>query len=242
MVRTICFEALLPELTFPKAILVGFAVNCPSWAPVPLPVRAMFKVGFAGSLLVIARLPLTAPAVVGRNVRVNVAVWPELIVLGVVIPLTPNSAPVNVSMEMVRSAPPEFVIVRLHVPCVPVPTLPKSTDELLGEICARGFTPVALRFSTNGVLVASSTIETVPLTLPMAVGCTETEAFVTCPEGRESGRAIEESVNCGFDTLTLVMVSVLLPGFVIEKFCVDCFPKPTLPKLTAVGFSCKEAG
>jgi hypothetical protein len=76
----------------------------------------------------------------------------------------------------------------------------------------------------------------------MAVGCTETEAFVTCPEGRESGRAIEESVNCGFDTLTLVMVSVLLPGFVIEKFCVDCFPKPTLPKLTAVGFSCKEAG
>ena len=202
----------------------------------------MLRVGVAGSLLVIAKLPLTEPVVVGRNVSFNVTVWPALTVFGVVIPPTANSAPVKVSMEMVRSTPPTFAIVRLSVPWVPILTLPKSTDELLGAICARGLTPVAVRFSTWGVVVASSTTDSVPVTLPVAVGFTETDRLVFCPDGSESGSAMVESVNCGFETLTCVMVTVLLPGLVIETLCVDCFPKPTLPKLTADGLNCKEPG
>jgi hypothetical protein len=38
------------------------------------------------------------------------------------------------------------------------------------------------------------------------------------------------------------MVTLLLPGLVLETLCVDCFPMPTLPKLTDVGFNCKEPG
>jgi hypothetical protein len=134
-VRTICFEALPPVLTFPKLMLVGLAVHCPTGEFVPLPVREMVTVGFVGSLLVIAKLPFPDPTAVGRNVNVNVAVCPVLMVLGVVIPLTANPVPVNVSSEMVRSEPPAFEMIKFSVLCVPTPTLPKSTVELVGEIC-----------------------------------------------------------------------------------------------------------
>src|SRR5208283_981288 len=70
----------------------------------------------------------------------------------------------------------------------------------------------------------------------------ETDKLVLCPDGSGNGSAMVESMNCGFETLTCVMVTVLLPGLVIETLCVHCFPKPTLPKLTAVGFNCKELG
>ena len=70
-VRVTCLEALLPVLMFPKLSVAGVAVSCPNGVFVPLPVSGRLTVGFAGSLLVIARLPLAEPAAVGINVSVS---------------------------------------------------------------------------------------------------------------------------------------------------------------------------
>jgi hypothetical protein len=209
---------------------------------VPLPVNAMLSVGFPGSLLVITILPVEDPAAVGVKVNVTDALCPVAIVFGVVIPLSVNSAPVNCSSEMVRSDPPAFVIVKFFVPEVPTLTVPKFTDELLGEICAVGVTAFAVRFNTIGVVAASSTTDNVPFTLPVAAGFTETEKLVACPGGSESGSMAEDSVNSGFDTMTCVMVTVAVPGLPTETVCVDCFPIATFPKLRAVGFSLRAPG
>ena len=239
-VRTTCLEALLPVLMFPKLSVAGFAVSCPNGVFVPLPVSGRLTVGFAGSLLVIARFPLAEPAAVGMNVSVSAAVCPELIIFGVAIPLSENSEPVSATMETVRSAAPAFVITTFCVPCVPTLTVPKSTVALLREICCCGLTPVALRFNTTGVAAESIPTDSVPVMLPAAVGFTETEMLAACPEGSESGSAVEATVNCGLDTFSLVIVTVLWFGFVTEKVCVDCLPRPTRPKQTLLGFSCKE--
>lgn len=79
-------------------------------------------------MLVIARLPVALPAVGGAKVTATVADCPAAIVLGVVMPLRVKSAPVNVKMEIVRSAEPVFDSTRLLVPFRPVETLPKLMD------------------------------------------------------------------------------------------------------------------
>ena len=56
---------LLPTTTVPKFMLDGFGEREPGAMPVP--VSEMLRVGFE-ALLVTARLPLTAPAVLGENV------------------------------------------------------------------------------------------------------------------------------------------------------------------------------
>ena len=127
--------ALLPTDTLEKLKLVGLAVNCPSIAVVPVPDKPIVAVGVFGSLLVIAMLPVTAPAVVGAKLATTGTDWPALIVFGVAIPLIPNSAPFSVITETVKSAPPLLAITRFAVPFWPTVTLPKSTVLGLTEIC-----------------------------------------------------------------------------------------------------------
>ena len=115
-VITICLAELEPVFTFPKLRLIGFALSCPVAVADPVPERGMLRVWLAGSLLVIARLPVDAPVVFGLYVRVTAADWPAGIVLGVEMPETPKSAPVSVRTEMVKSAAPLLEIVRLEEP------------------------------------------------------------------------------------------------------------------------------
>ena len=61
---------LLPTCTLPKLRLVAVAVSDPGVTPVPD--SGTFNVGF-DALLVIERLPLADPPVVGVNVTLNVA-------------------------------------------------------------------------------------------------------------------------------------------------------------------------
>jgi len=65
LVKVMCCVALLPVLTFPKLSVVEFAWSCPVAAADPVPLSVTVMVGFVVSLLVIAKLPVTAPAVVG---------------------------------------------------------------------------------------------------------------------------------------------------------------------------------
>lgn len=67
-VTTICFSVELPVATFPKLRSPGFALSWPVATMVPLPLRGTTSVGFAGSLLVMTKLPVVLPAAVGEKV------------------------------------------------------------------------------------------------------------------------------------------------------------------------------
>ena len=72
-VNVICCTLLPPTATFPKLTVVGLAVSCPVGVFEPVPVNGTVTVAFAGSLLTITTLPLTAPAEVGWNVSARFA-------------------------------------------------------------------------------------------------------------------------------------------------------------------------
>jgi hypothetical protein len=194
LVSVICWLALLLVETFPKLTLAGFGLNCPTAVDEPVPLKLTTAVGVVGSLLVIVRLPDTAPATVGLNIKVNGAFCPALMVFGVVMPLIQKSTPESVRTETDKSAVPVFEMVRLDVPVEPTETLPKLTALELRLNCGCG-SAVADRFTTAGELPPSPCNVNVPVTLPAAVGSTKTEKVPACPVPRAIGRVIPERLN-----------------------------------------------
>ena len=65
MVKATDFVELPPVPTVPKLRDVGLACNWPAAAVEPVPDSATVIVGLTGSLLVMERVPLAAPATVG---------------------------------------------------------------------------------------------------------------------------------------------------------------------------------
>jgi hypothetical protein len=102
---------------------------------VPVPASATVIVGFTGSLLVIVMLPESLPTAVGLNVTPTFTLPPGVIVLGVVIPETPNGAPLTVINEIVRFAPPAFDMLSVLLSVVPTFALPKFRFVVLKLIC-----------------------------------------------------------------------------------------------------------
>jgi hypothetical protein len=235
LVSVIFCDELLPTATLAKFRLVGFAVNCPCAAVVPVPPNVTLDVGVFGSLLVNVMLPETAPAVVGEKVTVTGTVCPALIVFGVAIPLIPNSVPFNVITEMFRSAVPVFPTFNVAVPLDPTLTVPKSTALVLNEICGADVATVPLRLTTPGVDPESPWIVSVPLTLPAVVPFSQTVKFALCPDPIAIGKLMPEIPNCAFEAVTCWMVTVELPLFVSVRFCVAFCPAVTFPKFTLVG-------
>ena len=188
-----------------------------------------------GSLLVIVRLPDTAPASVGLNVKVTGAFCPALMVVGVVMPLIPKSAPESVRRETVKFAVPKFEMVRLELPVEPTVTLPKFTALVLKLNCGAGVTPVAERFTTTGELPPSPCTVSVPLIAPVLAGLTEIEKLPPCPVARPIGMVIPERVNWEFEKVACVMLSAILPVLETERLCDVGLPTGTLPKLMVVG-------
>ena len=78
----------------PKFKLVGFDPSAPAVTPVPD--RAIFKFGF-DAVDVMATFPLAAPAAVGANDTLKVALCPAVSVTGAEIPLRVNFAPLIVT-------------------------------------------------------------------------------------------------------------------------------------------------
>jgi hypothetical protein len=106
---------LAPTVTLPKLKLVGETAKVPG--AVPVPDNAMLSVEF-DAFETTARLPLTAPALVGAKVAVNVTLWFAFRVKGNDNPLTEKPAPVTFACEIVTAEPPVFVTVsdRFFVP------------------------------------------------------------------------------------------------------------------------------
>ena len=135
LVTTIGWFALVPTAMFPKLMLAGVADNCPVGAEEPVPVKGTVTVGLFGSLLVTAKLPVAAAAVVGANVRVACTDWPALRVAGVVMPLIPNSEPLKVITDTVRFALPVFERTKLEVLLDPTEIVPKLIEPGLTDNC-----------------------------------------------------------------------------------------------------------
>ena len=85
---------LLPTNTDPKLRLVGLDVSAP--AATPVPENEIFNVGF-DAVEVMVIVPLAAPAVVGANETLKVALWPEVKVTGAVIPVRLNPEPLLIA-------------------------------------------------------------------------------------------------------------------------------------------------
>jgi hypothetical protein len=153
-VNIIFCDALLPTDTLEKFRLVGFAVNCPKAAVVPVPLKLMFAVGVLGSLVVRVRPPDTTPAAAGVNVTTTGTVCPALIVFGVAIPLMLNSAPFSVIIETVKSAAPVFPMTKLAAPLEPTLTVPKSSALVFNDNCGCDVVMVPARLTTPGVAPA----------------------------------------------------------------------------------------
>src|SRR5271168_1930491 len=81
---------LLPTVTVPKLKVVGLDASEPAAAPVPD--SGMVNVGF-DAVEVMVIVPLTAPAAVGANETLNVALCPPVRVTGAVIPVVLNPEP-----------------------------------------------------------------------------------------------------------------------------------------------------
>ena len=101
-------DPLLPTLTLPKPRLVGLAASAPGVTPVAD--TGIVRVGFVAVELTV-RLPVTAPATVGTNDTVKVALCPPVSVNGVAIPLTLRPVPVIPTLEIVTLVAPVLVMV-----------------------------------------------------------------------------------------------------------------------------------
>jgi hypothetical protein len=89
-------------------MLVGLAASVAAVTPVPD--NPTFSDGF-DAVLVIATLPVTAPAALGLKVAVNVVLDPAPSVRGVEIPLKLNPLPLAEACEIVTLELPLFVSV-----------------------------------------------------------------------------------------------------------------------------------
>jgi hypothetical protein len=143
-------------------------------ANVAVPASVMIVVGVCGSLLVMVMLPESVPADVGENDTVNTALFPGVIVFGVVMPETPNEPPLTEINDRIRLAPPAFVIVNVPLAVVPTIALPKFKLAELTPICCGPVVaePVSATWPEESPLLVWSV--RVPLAFPVALGVNHT--------------------------------------------------------------------
>jgi hypothetical protein len=134
----------------------------------------MVIVGVSGSLLVMLILPESVPVVVGENVTVKVALPAGAIVLGVVIPETPNGPALTEIREMVRLAPPALVILSVPLEVDPTVAVPKFKLVELTPICCGTGVAVPESATCSEEIPVSVVTVRVPVTLPEELGSNET--------------------------------------------------------------------
>ena len=140
---------------------------------VPVPLRVTVVVGEFGSLLMMLMLPESLPFTVGANDTFIVALPPGAIVLGVVMPETPNGPALTEISEMIRFAPPVLETVSELVAVVPTVALPKFSVVELTLICCVGVvaTPVSATCPETPLPVCTVNV---PVMVPAALGSNHT--------------------------------------------------------------------
>jgi hypothetical protein len=96
---------------------------------------------------------------------------------------------------------------------------------------------VPLSVTVAGELVALLTTETLPVTLPAAVGANVTLRVAVWLAARVSGRVKPLALKPAPETFTCEIVTLELPLFVSVTACVLLVPTNTLPKLKLAGLA-----
>src|SRR2546425_555376 len=152
---------------------------------VPLPAREIV-VGEMAASLTSETLPDTLPVAVGANCTLKVLDCPAARVSGNVSPLMLKPGPVKLPCAMVKLRPPDSVKLMSCTVVLPTSTLPKLALGFFFKDSAT--TEIYLLPYTTLFRSASLTSETLPDTLPVAVGANCTLKVLDCPGGRVSGK------------------------------------------------------
>src|SRR6478672_11669967 len=97
------------------------------WMVPPVPERATV-VGVLEALLVICRLPVTAPLVCGENVTVTAADWPDASVNGKVSAEAVKPVPLTATLLMLTLTVDGLLMVTVWLAVDPITTVPKASD------------------------------------------------------------------------------------------------------------------
>src|SRR5271169_3377803 len=139
-------------------------------AAVAVPASEIVDEGVCGSLLVIVMVPELSPAIVGEYVTFRVAFAPGTIVLGVVIPETPNGPALTPISDTVRLVPPTLLTVAVPLPVVPTVMVPKFKLVGFKLICCGAAVAVPERATCSEDTPASVVTVRVPEMLPEELG------------------------------------------------------------------------
>ena len=152
-----------------------------------------------------------------------------------VTPLALKPAPEMVTLEMVTFEFPVLVRLALSKLLLPKFTLPKL--RLVGFAVSRkvAVTPVPLRAIISGELGALLTSETVPVTLPAALGVKTALNVALLPAAMVSGTVRPVMLKPLPDTVAWEIVTLALPALDNLMVCELLVPVITLPKLALVG-------
>jgi hypothetical protein len=116
-VRVAFSDELDPTTTLPRLRLVGETANVPAAVPVPESARLS---GEFDAFDTIDMLPLTAPALVGVKVAVNVTLWFAVRLIGKPFnPVMEKPAPLKLACEMATVDPPVLVSVSDKIVLLP---------------------------------------------------------------------------------------------------------------------------
>ncbi len=137
LVRVSARGWLVPVCTVPKFKLDGFGDNPPAVTPVPV---SGTVTELSVALLVMASVPVKAPAVFGENTRLTGVVWPASIAIGTFGVASAKDWLENEALLTVTEADPVFVAFTVRVLLLPVVTEPKSTldapsDKVPAPVC-----------------------------------------------------------------------------------------------------------
>jgi len=179
--------------------------------------------GEFAALLTRESVPGKVPAEAGINATRKEEEPPGAIESGRASPDKVKPVPLTEAWVIVSVVDPVFLAVSVCVLLVPVMMLPKLT--LVGVTDRSGCTPVPVRETVAGELVAVLVTPTAPETLPAEAGVKATRSEKLCPAARVSAPGKPLKLNPTPETVTDETVTEPVPVLVKVKAC-DA-PAPT---------------
>jgi hypothetical protein len=229
-------DALFPTVTLPKLMLEGLTES-DSPAATPVPERLTVDAALA-ALLLSARLPVTAPAVLGLNSTLNVLLCPAARVRGTLRPEVVKPVPVMFAAETVTLTVPGLESCTVWVLVTLATTLPKLMEP--GETVSAGATACgAVVAVPETVTVVTAPWELVskivPVFVPAAVGLNFTLRARLSPGTITTGVAMPEVENPEPLKSIFERVTFPFPAFFSVVTAVVELPALTVPKLKTAG-------
>lgn len=211
----------------------------PSCACTPAPLSGIV-IGEPGALLATEMLPEALPVVVGANAAVKEALFPALIVTGMLRPLMLKPTPDALAWVIVNGAFPVFCKMTLFGELLPTPTLPNVTFAGVAEIwgCPAAV-PEPLSAIASVAFEALLAIVIFPAALPALAGANCAVNVAPWPAGITSGVDRPITLKPVPVVVTPEIVTLAFPEVLSVMVCVPVLPTVTLPKTALAGLALK---